>query len=65
MKVKKIVNDRLWGDREREVIRVDLTRIAGEYRAYGDVEIVPTTLQHRHCGQWDYGHAKIERGSRG
>ena len=64
-KVKKIINDRMWGNQEAASLAADLARILAEYRVYGDVEIIPSTLHHRHSGQWDCGRSTVDRGLRG
>lgn len=46
--------DHVWYDTERRRSRDECIQARKESRATGDVEIVPTILQHRHQATWLY-----------
>lgn len=44
----------VWTNRERVAVRDQCRRAAAEYRATGEVEVVPSVRQHHHGAQWDW-----------
>lgn len=39
---------------ERRRVRDELIRARQEYRATGEVDVIPSTTQHRHMARWDW-----------
>lgn len=44
--------DHVWNNRVRTLLRAQLRRAAAEFRAAGDVDVISTVDQHRHCARW-------------
>lgn len=50
--VPKWFVDHIWNNPSRVRARDECRQAAKEYRASGEVDVVPTTDQHRHCAGW-------------
>lgn len=48
----KRFRDHVWNNLERRRSRDECIKAGKEYRADGEVDVVPTTEQHRHRAQW-------------
>lgn len=50
--VPKEFVDHFWNNMWRVRVRADCTQARKEYRANGEVDVIPPTVQHRHCATW-------------
>jgi hypothetical protein len=44
--------DHVWASKSRWTARDECTRARQEYRASGEVDVIPTVAQHRHGARW-------------
>lgn len=46
--------DHVWRDPERALVRDQCILARKEYNGNGEVDVIPSTEQHRHCAAWLY-----------
>ena len=44
----------VWHAPQRTLLKSQLSKARKEYHGSGEVEVIPSTAQHRHNGRWSY-----------